>query len=198
MSVSAQDVKKLRDRTGAGLMDCKKALVEADGDFDRARVILREKGLAKAQKKSTRKAAEGAVVAYVHGNSRLGVLVELACETDFVARSEEFQQLGKELAMQVAAMNPMVVGPDDLAEDIVAAEREIYEKETDGKPDNIREKIIEGKLSKFYEQVCLLDQAYVREDKRKVRDIINDAVAKLGENIVVKRFVRMELGAAEE
>ena len=194
MTVSAQDVKKLRDQTGAGLMDCKRALQEVGGDIEKARMALREKGLAKAQKKSVREASEGVITAYIHGNGRLGVILELACETDFVARNEEFQNLARELAMQVAAMSPQVVAPEDLPEDVVTAERELYRKEVADKPEQIREKIVEGKLAKFYEQVCLLDQPYVREEKRKVREVINDAIAKIGENIVVRRFVRMELG----
>jgi elongation factor Ts len=197
MTISAQDVKQLRDQTGAGMMDCKKALVEADGDMEKARMVLREKGLAKAQRKSSRQASEGVVVSYVHSNGRLGVLLELSCETDFVARNEEFQALARELAMQVAAMNPRAVSPEDLPEEMTDAERQLYRKEVSDKPEHIQDKIIEGKLGKFYQQVCLLNQPYVREDKRKVQDIINDAVAKLGENVVVKRFVRMEIGVGD-
>ncbi len=194
MSISAQMVKELREITSAGLMDCKRALVETDGDVEQARVILREKGLAKAQEKSTREAAEGAVFSYVHGNGRIGVLVELACETDFVARSDTFQELGKELAMQVAAMSPRAMGPDDLPEETVEAERAIYAQQCADKPENIREKIVDGKLNKFYDQVCLLRQTYIRDDARTVEDLIKETIAKLGENIEVRRFARMAMG----
>lgn len=197
MGISAQDVKKLRDLTGTGLMDCKRALEEAGGDVEKARMALREKGLANAQKKSARQAAEGIIASYIHGNGRIGVLVELACETDFVARNEQLQNLSRELAMQVAAMSPRAVSPDDLPEDVIDAERELYGKEAAEKPEHIRDKIVEGKLRKFYEQVCLLRQPYVRDDKRKVQDIVNDAIARLGENIVVRRFVRMEVGGED-
>jgi elongation factor Ts len=195
MGISAQDVKKLRDVTGAGMMDCKRALEEAGGDQERARMVLREKGLAKAQKKSARETSEGVIVSYIHGNNRIGVLLELACETDFVARNEDFIQLARELALQVAAMNPMAVNPEDIEEAALNAERELYLQQAGDKPEQIREKIVEGKLRKFYEQVCLMKQSYVRDDSRKVEDVLNDTIAKLGENMNVRRFVRMELGS---
>lgn len=194
MAISAQDVKKLRDITAAPMMDCKRALQEAGGDLEKARMVLREKGLAKAQKKGARETAEGIIGTYTHGNDKLSVMVEVRCETDFVARNEAFQELARELAMQVAAMNPQYVAPEDVPEDVVQAERELARKEVADKPENIQDKIIEGKLGKFYEQVCLIEQPYVREDKRKVKDIITDAIGKIGENIVVKRFCRMEVG----
>jgi len=197
MPVTAQDVKQLREKTGAGLMDCKKALVEAGGDQEKARTILREKGLAKAKKKSSRDTSEGVIVPYIHGDGRIGVLVELACETDFVARNEEFRALAKELALQVAAMKPLVVSPEDLPESTVQAERELYMQQCADKPENIQGRIVDGKLQKYYEQACLLKQAYIRDDSRKIEDLVNDAIAKLGENIEVRRFVRMELGESD-
>lgn len=193
MAISAQDVKQLRDSTGAGMMDCKRALQEADGDQRKALTVLREKGLAKARGKASREAAEGIIVSYVH-DDRIGVLLELACETDFVARNEGLRLLAGELAMQVAAMSPLVVRPEDLPEDVLQAEREVYLQQCADKPENIRERIVEGKLKKFYGQVCLLQQDYIRDDSRKVQDIIQDAIAKLGENIEVRRFARMALG----
>lgn len=193
MAISAQDVKELRGRTGAGMMDCKRALQEADGDQRKALTVLREKGLAKARGKASREAAEGIIVSYVH-DGRIGVLLELACETDFVARNEELRLLAGQLAMQVAAMSPLVVRPEDLPEDVLQAERAVYLQQCADKPENIRERIVEGKLKKFYGQVCLLQQDYIRDDSRKVQDIIQDAIAKLGENIEVRRFARMALG----
>ena len=195
MAVSASQVKELRDRTGAGLMDCKRALQEADGDIEKARTILREKGLAKALSKSSRETSEGLVVAYVH-QDRIGVLVELACETDFVARNEEFRLLARELALQVAASNPpaLAVSPDDLPDNVLQAERELYRQQAADKPEQVRERIVEGKLGKFYEQVCLLRQPYIRDDSRTVEEVIKDTIAKLGENVELRRFVRMDLG----
>jgi len=194
MPITAQQVKELRDMTGAAMMACKKALVETDGDIEKARTILREKGLAKALAKAARETAEGIVMPYIHGNGRIGVLVQLACETDFVARSDEFQQLARELAMQVAAMNPLAVSPDDLPQDVVESERELYRQQCADKPENIQERIIEGKLAKFYEEACLLKQPYILDDSKTVEQLITEAIAKLGENIEVKRFVRMEVG----
>jgi len=194
MGISAQEVKDLRDMTSAGLMDCKRALVEAEGDMEKARRLLREKGLAKAQKKRDRETGEGTIVSYVHSNGRIGVLLELACETDFVARNEQFQELARELAMQVAAMNPQAVRPEDLPDETIAAEREVYLQQCADKPERIQEKIVEGKLSKFYEQMCLLKQEYIRDDSRTVEELIKEAIVKLGENIEVGRFVRMEMG----
>jgi elongation factor Ts len=198
MGISAQEVKKLRDMTAAPMMDCKRALQEADGDMEKARLVLRERGLAKAKKKGSRAAAEGIICSYIHGNDKLGVMVEMRCETDFVARNEEFQNLGREIAMQVAAMDPQYVAPEDVPEEIVEAERSIYRKDAADKPENIQEQIIEGKLGKFYEQVCLLKQPYVRDDDRTVEEIITDAIGKIGENIMVQRFVRMEVGGEDE
>jgi elongation factor Ts len=196
MPITAQQVKELREMTGAAMMACKKALVESDGDIEKARTVLREKGLAKALSKATRETAEGIIAPYVHGNGRIGVLVQLACETDFVARSGEFQELARELAMQVAAMSPVAVRPEDLPEEMVAAEREVQRQQVADKPANIQERIIEGKMAKFYAEACLLKQAYIRDETgaKTVEELIKERIAKLGENIEVKRFVRMEVG----
>ncbi|MGD2173965.1 MAG: translation elongation factor Ts [Candidatus Brocadiaceae bacterium] len=194
MPISAQQVKELRDRTGAGLMDCKRALVDADGDIEKARTILREKGMARAQQKRGRETSEGAIFSYVHNNNRIGVLVELACETDFVARNPEFEELGRELAMQVAAMSPLAVRREELPEERVQDEREIYLQQCADKPEHIRERIVEGKLGKFCEDVCLLEQPYIRDDSKTVADLVKEAIARLGENIRVERFARLELG----
>ncbi len=194
MAISAPEVKQLRDRTGAGLMDCKRALAEADGDQQKAVMILREQGLAMAREKGSRQTAEGAIVSYVHGNGRIGVLLELACETDFVARNDEFRQLANELAMQVAAMDPLAATPEELPAETVEAEKALYRQQSADKPEHIQEQIIQGRLAKFYEQVCLLKQPYIRDDQRTVEQLIQDAIAKLGENIGVRRFVRLEIG----
>jgi elongation factor Ts len=193
MSISAQDVKALREQTGAGMMDCKNALVAAEGDIEKARMVLREKGLAKAQKRSGREATEGVVYCYTHGE-RLGVMLELCCETDFVGSSDAFKELAHNLALQVAAMKPEYISSDEVPADVVEAERGLYRKEVADKPEQIQDKIIEGKLGKFYQQICLLNQLYVRDDKLKVQDVITDVIGICGENIVVRRFARMELG----
>jgi elongation factor Ts len=194
MPITAQQVKELRDLTGAAMMACKKALTEANGDLEKARTILREKGLIKALSKASRETAEGIVVSYIHGNGRIGVLVQLACETDFVARNPEFQELARELAMQVAAMSPLVVRPEDLPESTVQAEREIYRQQCADKPANVQERIIDGKLATFYAEACLLKQPYVRDDTKTVEELIKEKIAKLGENIEVKKIVRLEVG----
>ncbi len=196
MAITAQQVKELRDMTGAAMMACKKALVESDGDIEKARTVLREKGLAKALAKATRETAEGVIESYIHGNGRIGVLVQLACETDFVARSEEFRGLARELAMQVAAMGPVAVAPEDLPEEMVEAEREVQRQQVADKPENIQERIIEGKMAKFYAEACLLKQPYIRDEggSGTVEELIKERIAKLGENIEVKRFVRLEIG----
>ncbi len=194
MSIGAQQVKELRDQTSAGLMDCKRALVEAEGNMQKARTLLREKGLARAQEKRGRETTEGAIFAYVHHNNRLGALVELACETDFVARNEDFQELGRQMAMQVAAMAPRAIRPEELPEEIVETERQIYRQQCADKPEHIQEKIVEGKLEKFYDQLCLLRQEYIGDESKTVAEYIKEQIATLGENIRVRRFVRMEMG----
>ncbi|NLW51215.1 MAG: translation elongation factor Ts [Candidatus Brocadiaceae bacterium] len=193
MEITAQQVRELREKTGAGMMDCKRALVQAAGDEGKAVQFLREKGLAQAAKKGSRETSEGLIASYVH-KGRLGVLLELSCETDFVARNEEFAELANNLAMQVAAMSPLVVAPEDLPQEALEAERAVYRSQFADKPEPVRERIVEGKLEAYYSQVCLLKQEYVRDDSRRVEDIVNDAIAKLGENIKVRRFVRLELG----
>lgn len=196
MNIKADMVKELRERTGIGMMECKSALSESGGDLDKAIEILRKKGHARAQAKSGRAANQGLVGSYIHMNGRIGVLVELNCESDFVARNQEFQDLLKEIAMQIAAAKPRYVSSAEIPPDVVAAEKEIIASQLGDmkKPPEIMEKIIQGKLGKFFEEVCLLDQPYIREDKLKVRDLIAQAVAKIGENIKVGRFARYEIG----
>ena len=196
MKITAQMVKKLRDMTGAGMMDCKKALQEADGDFDKAIEILRKKGAAKAAKKAGRATGEGIITSYVHFNGRIGVLLELNCETDFVARTDEFKELAYNLAKQVAAMSPRWVSREDVPQEVIEKEKEIYREQlkNSGKPENVIEKIIEGKLEKFFQENCLLEQDYIFDDKKKVKDVITEAIGKIGENIRVSRFVRLEVG----
>jgi len=196
MEVTADKVKELRERTGIGMMECKAALAECDCDMDKAIELLRKKGYARAEAKSGRAAKEGFIGSYIHMNGRIGVLVELNCESDFVARNCEFQELVKELAMQIAAAKPKWVAASDVPADIVAKEKEIIQAQLGDmkKPPQIMEKIVEGKLSKFFEEVCLLDQPYIREDKIKVRDLVTKLVQKMGENIKVGRFVRFEIG----
>ena len=196
MEVTADKVKELRERTGIGMMECKAALGECGCDMDKAIEILRKKGYARAEAKSSRAAKEGMVGSYIHMNGRIGVLVELNCESDFVARNCEFQDLVKELAMQIAAAKPRYIASSDVPEDVVAKEKEIIKAQLGDtkKPPEILDKIVTGKLGKFFEEVCLLDQPYIRDDKLKVRDLITKLVAKMGENIKVGRFARFEIG----
>jgi elongation factor Ts len=196
MEITAKLVKELRDKTGVGMMDCKKALVESDGDVEKASKVLREKGIAKAASKAGRATMEGAVVSYIHPGDKLGVLVEINCETDFVARTEDFKELAKNIAMQIAAANPMVVRREDLDEKTLEEERNIYRTQAlnEGKPEHIVDKIVQGRMEKFYQEVCLLDQAYIRDQDKTVSDLLNDTIGKLGENLVIKRFHRYALG----
>jgi elongation factor Ts len=187
-------VKDLRQLTGAGVMDCRKALEAANGDFNKAAEILREKALATAARKATREAREGIIGSYIHMGSKVAALVELNCETDFVARTDQFQALAKDLAMQVVAARPNWVRVEDVPADMVAKEREQALAQLNDRPAGMSEKIVEGKLAKFYEENCLLEQAYIRDDSIKIKDLITQAVAKLGENIVVRRFARLEIG----
>jgi len=198
MAVSAQEVMELREKTGAGLMDCKRALVEADGDQDKATVLLRERGIAKAEKKRARSANEGIIAHYVHADNKKGVLLELNCETDFVARNEEFQNLAREICMQIVAMDPIAVRREELPEEIVQREKSIYAQQVQDKPDHVVEKIVEGKLEKFYEEACLLDQPYVRDNEKTIGALVDELIAKLGEKIRVARFARMEVGEQQE
>lgn len=196
MNITSKLVKELRDRTGVGMMDCKKALVETGGDVEKAIQYLREKGLSAAAKRAGRETKEGSIFSYIHPGAKLGVLVELDCETDFVARTEDFQELGKNLAMQVAASAPLTVKREELPGDVVEREREIFKAQalSSGKPENVVDKIVEGKLEKFYHEACLLEQPFVKNDKESVEDLLKATIAKLGENIVVKRFARFQLG----
>jgi len=190
----AKLVKELRDKTGAGVMDCKKALGEAAGDLEKAVLWLREKGIAQAAKRSGRMASEGSVGAYIHAGGKLGVLVEVNCESDFVAKTPEFQTLVKEVAMQIAATNPRCVRREELAPEVIHQERQIYASQSEGKPQQIVDKIVEGKLEKFYREVCLIEQSYVRDPNRTVSDLVGEYVGKLGEKIEIRRFMRFQLG----
>ena len=196
MAVTMEQIKELRAATGAGIMDCKNALIEAKGDFDKAVEVLRKKGLAKAAKRASREASEGVVELYSHGNGRVGVMVEVNCETDFVARSEAFRKLAHEIALQIAAMSPQYVSEEDIPEDALAREREIAREQAlrEGKPEKIVDRIVEGRLKKFKDEVCLLNQAYIRDDKMTIADLLNQNIAAIGENIIIRRFVRWELG----
>ncbi len=199
MSISASLVKELREKTGAGMLDCKNALVETDGNIDKAIDLLREKGLASAAKKAGRIASEGLVDAYIHGG-RIGVIVEVNSETDFVAKNDEFKTFVKDIAMQVAAANPKYVSREEVSEDELAHEREILTAQAinEGKPENIAAKIVEGRLEKFYERICLLDQAFIKDPDKKIKDLLADKVAKIGENIKIRRFARFEVGEGLE
>src|SRR5438132_7762276 len=187
-------VKRLRDATGAGMMESKRALVESGGDLDKAVEILRTKGLASAAKRAGRNAKEGLIEAYIHGDGRIGVLVEVNTETDFVARTEDFRKLAREIAMQVAARDPRWVSRDDVPEDVIAGERKIYEEQarSTGKPDNVIERIVDGKLEAFYRELVLLDQLYIRDEggKKTIQDLVSEVAAKVEENVVVRRFAR--------
>jgi elongation factor Ts len=196
MEVNATLVRELRDKTGAGIMDCKRALAETGGDLDNAVSYLRQKGLAAAAKTADRVAADGAVGAYVHPGGKIGVLVEINCETDFVARTTEFQSLLKDIAMQIAAANPRYVRRENVSADEIEKEREIYYRQglESGKPEKVVEKIVEGKMERFFSEVCLLEQAFIKDPDHKVGDIVNDVVARLKEKIEVRRFVRYHLG----
>jgi elongation factor Ts len=197
MSIAATDVKALRDRTGAGMMECKGALQEANGDIDKAIEILRVKGQAKAAKRGEREAAEGVIGHYVHSNDRIGVIVEVNCETDFVARNEEFKQFARDIALHIAAAAPRWVSEDDVPAEVKEAELQIFAQQADDKPDHVRSKIAEGKLRKWLEEVVLLDQPHVNADKyegRTIDQIKADLAAKTGENVVIRRFCRFAIG----
>ena len=196
MSIDATIVKKLREKTGAGMMDCKKALVETDGDIDKAVDFLRKSGIAKAEKKGERTAKEGLVFSYIHHGGRLGVLLELNCETDFVAKTEGFTDLANNISMQIAATNPLSISRDEIDQAVLDREKEIFadQAKESGKPDNIIDKIVEGRVEKYYAESCLLEQQYIKDPDRKVLDLITESVATLGENIVVNRFIRFAIG----
>ncbi|MEK6671860.1 MAG: translation elongation factor Ts [Nitrospirota bacterium] len=196
MAISAEIVRELREKTGVGMMECKKALTEAGGDFEEAVSLLRQKGLATAQKKAGRTASEGAIGSYIHMD-KIGVLVEVNCETDFVARTDDFRELLKNIAMHIAASAPLYVSREEVREDVIENERKIYRAQVADKPQQIMDKIVEGKLEKFYNEACLLDQIFIKDpdQKMKIKDLITEKIAKLGENIVVRRFVRFQVGA---
>jgi elongation factor Ts len=200
MEVNAATVKELREKTGAGVMDCKKALSECSGNLEKAVDYLRQKGLAAAAKKSSRVAAEGLVGAYIHAGGKIGVMVELNCETDFVARTPEFQALLKDIAMQVAAASPRYIRREDVPAEEIERERAIYRSQVleQGKPEKIVDKIVEGKLDRFYSEICLVEQSFIKDPDKKVGDLLQDAVARMGENIQVRRFMRYQVGEGVE
>ncbi len=196
MGVSAEEIKKLREMTGAGVLDCRKALDESGGDLEQAIILLREKGLADAEKRAGREARNGMLELYSHGDGRVGVMVEINCETDFVARTDGFRTFAHEIALQIAAASPQWVSDEDVPEDIVVRERASARKfaEGEGKPENVIDRIVEGRLQKFYEDVVLLKQAYIREDSKTVDDLLKETIASTGENILIRRFERWEVG----
>lgn len=194
--VTIEKIKELREKTGAGINDCKKALEETKGDMEKAFDYLREKGIASAAKKSLRTAREGVIFSYIHSNEKLGVLLEINCETDFVARTEDFKELAKDVAMQIAAMNPLYIKREDVPNEVIEKEKEIYrvQLKDSKKPENVIEKIVNGKLEKYFSEVCLLEQPFIKDDKKTIDSLIKEKIAKLGENIVVRRFVRFVVG----
>ncbi len=195
MAIGAQEVKELRNRTGAGIMDCKSALTEANGDIDKAIEILRTKGLAKAAKKAGRIVSEGLVGSYIHAGGKIGVLVEVNCETDFVAKTDDFKQFVKDIAMHIAASSPQYVKREDVPEEVKESEKKIYETQAKeaGKPEKIIDKIVSGKLDKFLSEICLLEQPFIKDPDKTINDLLQETIAKLGENISIRRFVRYQL-----
>ena len=198
--ITASMVKELRTRTGVGMMDCKKALTEANGDMEKAVDILREKGLSKAAKKAGRIAAEGIVGSYVHGNGRIGVLVEVNCETDFVAQTEGFHALVKDIAMQIAAANPLYVSREEVPADVISHEKEVYRQEAlnEGKPEKIVDRMVEGRIEKYFKEVCLLDQPFIKDGDKTINDVVLEATVKMGEKVSIRRFTRYQLGEGIE
>jgi elongation factor Ts len=196
MSISADEVKKLREMTGAGIMDCKSALAETNGDLEKAVEHLRKKGIAKAEKKASRETRDGLIESYLHPGSKLGVLVEINCETDFVAKTDDFKRFTRDIAMQIAASNPLVVNKDDLSAEIIEKELSIYKSQVmnQKKPEAIAEKIAQGKMDKFYQEVCLMEQSFVKDPNKTIKDLTKELISKVGENINIRRFVRFQLG----
>ncbi len=194
--ITAKMVKELRERTGAGMMDCKKALVEANGNMEKAIEILREKGIAKAAKKSSREVKEGIIEAYIHPNKKLGVLLELNCETDFVARNEKFQALAHDIAMHIAASNPKYIAPEDVPEEEIEKEKEILRNQflKEGKPENIVDRIVEGKIKSYFKEVCLLEQEFIKDPDKTIKELLTEAISVIGENIQIGRFVIFKIG----
>ncbi|MFD0587553.1 translation elongation factor Ts [Paenibacillus sp. GCM10027627] len=200
MAVSASAVKELRERTGAGMLDCKKALDETGGDIDKAIALLREKGLSAAANKAGRIATEGVVESYIHAGGRIGVLVEVNCETDFVAKTDQFREFARDIAMQIAAANPKFVSREEVPSDELEKEKEILKNQAlnEGKPEKIVEKMVEGRISKYYEEYCLLEQSFIKDPDKKISELLNEKISKIGENITIRRFVRYELGEGLE
>lgn len=200
MEINAAQVKELRESTGAGIMDCKQALQEAGGDVEKATRVLREKGLAGAQKKAGRIAADGMIDAYIHINNRIGVLLEVNCETDFVARNESFRVMVHDIAMHIAAAKPLYVSSEDIPEAVLEEEREINRSRAlqEGKPEQVVDKIVEGRLKKFYEEICLLDQPFVKDPEMTIAELVKQTIAAVGENIIIRRFARFQVGEAIE
>lgn len=198
--ITAGMVKELREKTGAGMMDCKRALTEAEGNMEKAVEILREKGLASAAKKSGRIAAEGLVESYIHGAGRIGVLVEVNCETDFVAKTDEFRELCRDIAMQVAASRPEYVAREEISEEFIAKEREINRAQAlnEGKPEKIVDKVVDGRMEKYFKEICLLEQPFIKDPDKTVQQLITEKIAKIGENISVRRFARFQVGEGME
>ncbi len=196
MSISSTMVKELRDKTGAGIMDCKEALAASDGNFDKAIDFLRKKGMSAATKRSSKAAKDGVIASYIHMGGRIGVLVELNCETDFVAKTDNFLLLAKDLTMHIAASNPTYIKPEDIPPDVMKREKEIYRSQAlaEKKPEKIWDKIVEGKLKKYYEDVCLLHQKFIKNTDITIETLINNMIAKTGENIIIRRFMRFQLG----
>lgn len=194
--ITAQMVKELRAATGSGIMDCKKVLAEAEGDMDKAIDLLRKKGLAKAAKRAGRSTSEGIIYSYIHTGAKLGVLLEVNCESDFVAKTEDFESFAKDIAMHIAAANPAGLVPEDVDQSVIEKEREIYRAQMleEGKPENIIDKIVDGKVEKFYKEVCLLSQQYIKDPQKTVEDVLKETIGKIGENIQIKRFARFQIG----
>ncbi len=199
MAIEAKVVKELRDKTGAGMMDCKNALKESDGDIEKAIDFLRKAGVAKAEKKGSRDTKEGIVYSYIHAGGRLGVLIEVNCETDFVAKTEGFIDLTHNLAMQIAATNPIALDRESIEESVISREKEIYtdQAKTSGKPENIIEKMVDGRMSKFFQENCLMEQAYIKDSEKKVSELLTESIATLGENITISRYVRFAVGESD-
>tara|TARA_Y100001970_G_scaffold191232_1_gene232530 strand:+ start:2176 stop:2811 length:636 start_codon:yes stop_codon:yes gene_type:complete len=199
MAIDAKVVKQLRDKTSAGMMDCKNALKESGGDIEKAIDFLRKSGVAKAEKKGSRDTKEGIVYSYIHAGGRLGVLIEVNCETDFVAKTEGFVELTHNLAMQIAATNPIALDRESIAESVISKEKEIYadQAKTSGKPENIIEKMVDGKMNKFFQESCLMEQAYIKDSEKKVSELLTESIATLGENITISRYVRFAVGESD-
>ena len=199
MNIDAKRVKELREKTGAGMMDCKKALIEANGDIEKAIDNLRKSGAAKAAKKSSRSAKEGLIYSYIHHGGRLGVLLDIGCETDFVAKTDKFVDLARNVSMQIAATNPISVNREDVPEDVIDREKDIYieQAKATGKPDNVIEKIVDGKLEKYFQESCLMEQIYIKDSDKKIKDLVTAIIATLGENITINRFSRFTVGETD-